>query len=132
MRKLLCATVALTFATTAVAQQPIFSPLDHLPRTVIIQDPDGKTVGSATISGNITVYRDANGELTGSSKITPDGTKTFYDVNGKVTATNTTSGNVITNRDAAGQITGTISIEKDGTKILRDASGQIVGSSRKP
>jgi hypothetical protein len=96
MRKLLLAT-ALSFATSAaVAQTPPFTgspipqgrsiPLQSLPTTVEIKKPDGQFVGTATRWGNSIVYRDANGEIAGSSILATDGKQTHYDPHGKIVA----------------------------------------------
>ena len=121
MRTLLLATALAVVTTTATAQQ-------SLPRTTIIKNPDGQVISTATTWGNTTVYRDANGELTGSSKVAPDGSVTYYDPNGKVTETATTDGNVTTVRNNAGEITSTRTREGDVT-VIRDPAGQVVGKA---
>jgi YD repeat-containing protein len=118
-RKLLLATTLAVVTTTAIAQSP-------MPQTTVIKDPDGRIIGTATLSGDMIVYRDANGGLTGSSRVAADGTETFYDPNGKVTGTSTTSGNVTTIRNSEGEITSTRTRE-GSAMIVRDAAGQIVG-----
>jgi YD repeat-containing protein len=121
-RKKLLTTTALVLTMTATATAQSFA----LPSTVQIEGPDGQKIGTATTSGNMTVYRDAKGQLTGSSTIATDGTRTHYDPHGKITGTSTVSGNVMTNRDAAGEITGTITTEGNA-RTIRDAAGQLVG-----
>ena len=119
MRKLLLATALAVVTTTATAQEP-------MPRTINIKNPDGQVIGTATVWENTTVYRDANGELTGSSKVAPDGSATYYDPNGKLTQTSTIDGNVTTVRNNAGEITSTRTREGNVT-IIRDPAGQVVG-----
>jgi len=118
-RKLLLATTFAVVSTTAIAQSP-------MPQTTVIKGPDGRIMGTATISGDTIYYRDAKGELTGSSRVAADGTETYYDPRGKVTATSTTSGNVTTIRNSEGEITSTRTREGSAT-IVRDATGRIVG-----
>ena len=118
-RKLLLATTLAVVTTTAIAQSP-------MPQTTVIKKPDGRIIGTATLWRDTIVYRDAKGELTGSSRVAADGTETFYDPSGKVTGTSTTSGNVTTLRNSEGKITSTRT--REGlTTIVRDGAGQIVG-----
>jgi hypothetical protein len=79
MHKLLLA-AALSLATSAATAQR------EMPTTVEIKAPDGQLVGTATRWRNSIVYRDANGEIAGSSIIAIDGTQTHYDPHGKVIA----------------------------------------------
>lgn len=51
-----------------------------------IRDATGKVVGTATTSGNKTIYRDATGKTTGTA--TKDGNRTIYrDATGKTVGT---------------------------------------------
>lgn len=71
-----------------------------------IRDATGKVVGTATTSGNKTIYRDATGKTTGTA--TKDGNRTIYrDATGKTVGTATESGSGTTYRDATGKTVGT-------------------------
>ena len=128
--KYVCLLLGLAIMWLALegCQQPLRSQQFTPPRTTVIKDAEGRTVSTATTWGNITVYRNADGELTGSSKITADGTTTYYDPNGKVTGTATTEGNVTTIRNAAGEVTGTRTQEGNAT-VIRDAKGRLLGKT---
>jgi YD repeat-containing protein len=117
--------IALTLATitAAAAQSPI-------PRTATFFGPDGQSIGTATTTGNTTYFRDANGELIGSSTLDANGLQTFYDPSGKITSTATKSGNVMTRRDADGKVIGTTTLEDDGTATVRDAEGKVTGTGK--
>jgi YD repeat-containing protein len=126
---LLSLAIAIMWLALEGCQQPLRSQ-QLTPWTTVIKDAEGRTVSTATTWGNITVYRNADGELTGSSKITADGTTTYYDPNGKVTGTATTEGNVTTIRNTAGEVTGTRTQEGDAT-VIRDAEGRIIGKTER-
>jgi hypothetical protein len=79
MRKLLFAAALSLVTSVATAQR-------EMPKTVEIKAPDGQIVGTATRSGNTIVYRDAKGEIAGSSTIAADGKQTHYDPHGKIVA----------------------------------------------
>jgi Tfp pilus assembly protein FimT len=78
LASLLVAALSLT-TSAAIAQR-------SMPVTVEIKEPGGRVVGTATRSGNMIVYRDARGEIAGSSTIAADGKQTHYDPHGKVVA----------------------------------------------
>jgi hypothetical protein len=74
---------ALGFLVCGVEQaaaQSIF----QLPRVQPIKDAAGKQVGTAIISGNHIVVRDASGELLGTIVIGADGKETRYDPHGNI------------------------------------------------
>jgi|EndMetStandDraft_8_1072994.scaffolds.fasta_scaffold1598541_2 hypothetical protein len=75
--------VAMTVAANAQFLSPVPTPGAPMPKQVIIQNAEGKQIGSATISGNRAVFRNEKNELTGTLVIAPDGKQTFYDGNGK-------------------------------------------------
>jgi YD repeat-containing protein len=133
MIKMLFLSVAL-FAPTAMAQSITRTPdmpgKSVVPHTAIIKSPEGQIVGTATTSDNMVYFRDAKGELTGTAKIAPDGTRTIYDPNGKLIGTTTTTGNTATTRDAGGQIISITTREPDGTTTTRDANGKIIAAGK--
>jgi hypothetical protein len=106
--KTLIIAITLAMTTVAAAQTeslffpPIFTPGTALPRTIKIVDPDKQLLATATIGPFGTTFRNAKGELLGSTAVDRQtGIRSYYDPNGKVLYT-----------------------VKDG--VLRDASGQEV------
>jgi len=96
-----------------------------LPQRAEIKDASGQVVATATTWGTQTVYRNAEGELTGSSKIA-DGKMTFYDPNGKITRVVTQENRTFTHRNATGEVLFTVTLDKDGAVIYRDATGNVL------
>jgi len=62
--------VTPALATPAAAQQQRF------------YGPDGRSVGTATTSGNVTTFRDASGRTTSTATTDSQGTTTFRDSRG--------------------------------------------------
>jgi hypothetical protein len=54
------------------------------PRTIPLNDRDGKRIGTATFSGNRIYLRHENGDLIAQIVRDKDGTLTMFDPNGKV------------------------------------------------
>ena len=125
--------LALAFAATPASAQfwnwQTLQPGQPLPKTITLQDNDGKIIGTATAWGNRISYRDPKGEYIGTQVFEKDGTKNFYDPNGKLMTSTTFEGKIGTIRNSEGEITGTSTIEPDGSTTFRDATGQVVGSS---
>jgi hypothetical protein len=67
----------LGWAVSALAQQQTF------------RDASGRSVGTATNSGNQTTFRDARGRSTGTATVDSGGTTTFRDARGNVTGRST-------------------------------------------
>jgi YD repeat-containing protein len=121
MRKLL---LLAAIATATMAQS-------SLPETTVIKDPAGHTISTVTTWGATSVFRNAAGELTGSSKIADGKITTYYDPSGVITGTATTTGNVTTMYNAEGAITGTRTREGNVT-VIRNAAGEVIGKSERP
>jgi YD repeat-containing protein len=128
MRTLITALALIATIATASAQGT-----GPLTQTIKFHGPDGEIIGTATISRNSIYFRDAKGELTGTTVVNPDGSRTMYDPSGKVTGTATVSGTTVTTRDANGNITGTSAME-NGKMVARDPSGNIIstGTTQRP
>src|SRR5262245_57963900 len=55
----------------------------------VFRDAQGRTIGTATTSGNQTTFRDARGSTTGTATTDSQGTTTFRDARGRTTGTST-------------------------------------------
>jgi hypothetical protein len=55
----------------------------------VFRDAGGRTIGTATHSGNQTTFRDASGRTTGTATTDSQGTTTFRDAGSRTTATTT-------------------------------------------
>lgn len=82
-----------------------------IPKTVELKNASGEVVGTATFSGDgATTYRDAKGELAGSSRIS-NGRITFYDPSGNVVRVITREKNTLVIHDRDGRVIGTTPLE---------------------
>ena len=76
--KALITALALVTTVPAAAQQY------ELPRTIVLKNPQGETVGFGTQTGNRIVIRNTNKVLLGTVVLNEDGSKTLYDPDGKL------------------------------------------------
>jgi len=109
-------------ATAAVAQY-------EMPKTFNLTDKNGIFTGTATMWGNKTTYRDAKGELVGSTVI-ENNVVTYYTPDGKVvrSVVVTKGGTHLVHRNAEGVITGSATMEQNGDFTYRDANGNIINA----
>ena len=79
---------ALLVATLLVScQQPLRSAHAQQSPQQTFRDSRGSTIGTATRSGNQTIYRDDRGRTTGSSSVDSQGNIIFRDSRGSTTGT---------------------------------------------
>lgn len=119
MKQAAIAAVVLALPTAVAAQDfmqmlsPLPPPIGYeLPKTNVIKTPDGTVIGTATGSGNVVVYRNAKGELTGSSRVTADNEITYYDPHGTIVKIATISDGKLIMRNAAGEIVETKELQR--------------------
>ena len=74
---LACAMLVLAIAPALAQQSP----------QQTFRDASGRTVGTATTSGNQTTFRDAGGRTTGTATRSSSGQTTFRDAGGRTTGT---------------------------------------------
>ena len=117
--------LSMWLAMTAAAQAP-------MPQTTIFRNTEGTIVGSATRSGNRTYFRDADGNLTSSTRQDANGVKTHFAPDGTVIGTSTVKANVTSFFNASGALTSTTTLETDGSMTVRDAAGKVQATAGKP
>jgi hypothetical protein len=78
MKKLLLTGIAVLFLATGAA---------HAQNMQTFRDSSGRTIGTATKSGSVTIFRDSSGRTTGTATTDSQGTTTFRDSSGRTTGT---------------------------------------------